>query len=163
MAVQYADIGAEEEPPPSRRQVRSLLRAALPNGGEVAVRFVSAAAMKDLNLRHRRKAQATNVLSFSYLCENGGAENFSDDKVRGDIAICPAEARKGAHHFGLPPSQHLAHLIVHAALHLRGKHHDTAAAARAMEAEEAAILARFKIADPYRQTNQKGGDDAGKH
>jgi probable rRNA maturation factor len=53
---------------------------------------------------------------------------------------------------GVTTADHLAHLLVHGALHLRGYDHERAADAEIMEALETDILARFGIADPYRGT-----------
>ncbi|MGU9950793.1 MAG: rRNA maturation RNase YbeY [Gammaproteobacteria bacterium WSBS_2016_MAG_OTU1] len=136
ISVQCADEG---EPPPP--QVRALLRAALPQGGEVAVRFVSAAEITRLNQHYRNLAKPTNVLSFSY--------SDTADKVVGDIAVCVEAAKKTAHTHNMLLQHHLAHLIVHGALHLCGYRHDTAPHAKKMEAAEQQILAKFGIPNPY--------------
>lgn len=138
MSVQYAD---DSEPQP-RSRVRSLVRAALPDGGEVVVRFVRQTEMATLNHQTRGKTGATNILSFAY-------PSVADNIVRGDIVICPQIATRDAVQYQKPPAHHLAHLIVHGVLHLAGYRHDTATTAAKMEAAERTILQRFNIADPY--------------
>ena len=136
VSVQCAD---ESEPPPP--QVRALLRAVLPQGGEVAVRFVSAAEITRLNQHYRNLAKPTNVLSFSY--------PTTENKIVGDIAVCIDAAKKTALVHNMLLQHHLAHLIVHGALHLCGYDHDTAEDAKKMEAAEQQILAKFGIPNPY--------------
>ena len=132
VSVQYAVAAAP------RLQVRALIKSALPQGGEVAVRFVDAEEMAKLN---GHGAHAANVLSFAY--------HSLGEPVLGDIAVCPQTAAATAVRYGLSLAHHLAHLVVHGALHLAGFHHDTPAAARKMESAERAVLAQFGIADPY--------------
>ena len=68
----------------------------------------------------------------------------------GDIALawetCMAEAAAG----GLPPADHVTHLMVHGVLHLLGYDHEVEAEAEAMEALETKILAGLGVPDPYR-------------
>jgi probable rRNA maturation factor len=58
--------------------------------------------------------------------------------------------RREAKAAGKPVAAHLAHLLIHGALHLAGYDHDEAGAARAMEQAEARLLARMKIANPWK-------------
>jgi len=44
----------------------------------------------------------------------------------------------------------LAHLVVHGALHLQGHDHDDPADARRMEMEEARLLHRMGVPNPWR-------------
>ena len=107
---------------------------------QVTVRFVTIEEGRVLNRDYRNKDYATNVLSFIY--EAG--------PVVGDLVICTAVVRHEAKEQGKPIKAHLAHMVVHGMLHLQGYDHETGArdAAR-MEARERAILARFRIPDPY--------------
>jgi probable rRNA maturation factor len=52
---------------------------------------------------------------------------------------------------GRSAADHLAHLVVHGALHLRGHDHDRAGDARRMEMEEARILHRIGVPNPWRR------------
>lgn len=137
VSVQYAAAGA----PPPRARVRALIKSALPEGGEVAVRFVGAKEMVKLNQQYRCKPLAANVLSFSY--------HAPGEPVLGDIVVCPEAAAQTAARHDMSMAHHLAHLIVHGALHLAGFDHDTPLAAKTMESAERTVLAQFGVADPY--------------
>ncbi|MGI9337493.1 MAG: rRNA maturation RNase YbeY [Gammaproteobacteria bacterium] len=136
LAVQYNAEGDEE--PPSRSRVRALIRAALPDGGDIGVRFVGAAESARYNKQYRGKSGATNVLSFHYgKAESGG--------IRGDIVVCAPLAEREAALAKMPPANHYAHLIVHAALHLCGYLHESESDAAVMQKAERGILRRFAI------------------
>jgi len=83
--------------------------------GEVCVAFVSDAAIRTLNARHRGKDAATDVLSFP----SGEAGSL------GDIAIATGVARRQAaaagHAFGVEARV----LALHGLLHLLGYDHET--------------------------------------
>ena len=131
----------------SRSRVRSLVSAALPAGGEVAVRFVSEEEMRVLNRERRGKDAVADVLSFAY--SDANLNGSSDGGVLGDIAVCPSFAAKSAEARGVNLESHLSHLVLHGALHLAGFRHDNAQSAAQMETKEVSVLARFGIADPY--------------
>ena len=137
VAVSYEEDGAAG--PPTAAQVRRVLRAALPAKAKVAVRFVTAAASRELNRRYLAKDRPANVLAFP---ADGGAPG-------GDIAICPAVVAAEARACNVPAFERYAHLLVHAALHLQGLDHATPAAARRMEAREGAIMAALGLPDPW--------------
>jgi probable rRNA maturation factor len=94
-------------------EIERLLGLALASAGieqgHVAVEFVSAERISELNAEHRGKAGPTDVLSFPI----DGADPSPGPAELGDIVICP---------------QHTADLreaIVHGALHLTGMDHET--------------------------------------
>ncbi len=137
LAVQYACRGADV---PDRAQVRRWVRAAQEKPATLTVRFVDCAEGRALNRAYRGKDYPTNVLSFVY----------EDEPVTGDLVICLPVVRREAKAQGKTLRAHLAHMVVHGMLHLQGYDHETGAAEAArMEARERAILARFRIADPY--------------
>lgn len=138
LVVQYEQD--DEGDPPSPELVRRWLRAALPAAAEVTVRYVSAAASRELNKRYRGKDRPANVLAFPYPDEN---------RLAGDVAICPKVVAAEARAAGIEPRLRHAHLVVHACLHLRGQSHDTPEAAARMEAAESRILAGLGLPDPY--------------
>jgi probable rRNA maturation factor len=49
------------------------------------------------------------------------------------------------------PAHHLAHLVVHGALHLAGYDHLAAGEARRMEQAEARILHRLRVPNPWKR------------
>lgn len=137
LAVQYAVAGDEL---PDRGQVRRWVCAAQEKPLTVTVRFVDGREGRRLNHAFRGKDYATNVLTFVY----------EDAPVMGDLVICLPVVRREAKRQGKPVKAHLAHMVVHGMLHLQGYDHETSARdALRMEARERAILARFRIPDPY--------------
>jgi probable rRNA maturation factor len=137
LAVQYAVAAAAL---PTRMQLRRWARSALGIDARVTVRFVGTREGRTLNGLYRGKDYATNVLTFVY-----------DDVVplTGDVVLCAPVLRREAKALGKPLTAHCAHLVVHGMLHLQGYVHDTARAARTMEARETAILAGLRVPDPY--------------
>ena len=77
--------------------------------GHVAVEFVSAERITELNAAHRGKDEPTDVLSFPI----DGADPSPGPRELGDIVICP------------PHTADLREAIVHGALHLAGMDHET--------------------------------------
>ena len=137
LSVQYATTAGDM---PERSRVRSLLHSTLPAGGNVAVRFVDLAEGKSLNKRYRKKHHATNVLSFPYQQDGG---------ILGDIIICAPVAQQEAKQNNRRTEDHVAHLIVHGALHLKGYLHDNDDNAACMENAECSVLRRFGVKNPY--------------
>jgi probable rRNA maturation factor len=94
-------------------RVRELCAAALtPAGvrdGHLAVEFVDAARIAELNAEHRGKEGPTDVLSFP-VDEDG--ETFGPREL-GDVVICPEH------------TVDLEEAIVHGVLHLAGMDHET--------------------------------------
>jgi len=78
-------------------------------GGHVAVEFVSAERIAELNAEHRDKDEPTDVLSFPI----DGADPAPGPRELGDIVICPQH------------TENLKEAIVHGALHLAGMDHET--------------------------------------
>ena len=77
--------------------------------GHVAVEFVGAERIRDLNREHRDKDSATDVLSFP-VDEDGES---AGPRELGDIVICPEL------------TEDLREAVIHGALHLVGMDHET--------------------------------------
>lgn len=94
-------------------EVERLLSLALASagieGGHVAVQFVSAERIAELNLEHRDEIGPTDVLSFPI----DGADPSPGPNELGDVVICPEQ------------TVDLREAIVHGALHLAGMDHET--------------------------------------
>ena len=123
--------------PLPRHRLRRLAAATVMRDLQVTLRFAGTAEARALNAGYRSRDYATNVLTFAY----EGAT---------DIVICVPVVRREAREQRKPFEQHLMHLFVHGLLHAQGHDHETETQARVMEAHERAILARFRIPDPYR-------------
>jgi probable rRNA maturation factor len=98
---------------PGRREVERLVALALASAGvedgHVAVEFVSASRIAELNAAHRGTSGPTDVLSFP-IDEAGSAVG---PRELGDIVICPDH------------TEDLREAVVHGALHLTGMDHET--------------------------------------
>ena len=77
--------------------------------GHVAIEFVSAERIRELNRRHRALDEPTDVLSFAI--DGDGAS--AGPRELGDIVICPEHTAD------------LREAVIHGALHLTGMDHET--------------------------------------
>ena len=127
---------------PARSTLVRWIAAALERDAEITLRFVGVAEGRRLNREFRGKDYATNVLTFDYR---------HAPVVAADIVVCVPVVRREAREQRKAFRAHLAHLVVHGALHAQGHDHDVAARARRMEAREVQVLARLGIGDPYRE------------
>ena len=130
-AVVVADAAWRRMVPRADAIVR---RAAAAAGGAVTVVLDSDRAVRRLNARHRGIDRPTNVLTFD----------------GGDVILALGTVRREALAERKRPSHHLAHLIVHAGLHLQGHDHHHPGDARRMEMAEARLLARLGVPNPWR-------------
>ena len=95
-------------------------------------------AVKRLNARHRGQNKPTNVLTFD----------------SGDIILALGVVQREARAAGRGTAHHLAHLVVHGALHLRGYDHDQPGDAKRMEMMETRLLHRLGVPDPWRSARR---------
>jgi probable rRNA maturation factor len=116
-------------------------RAAVAAGTQATILLSSDREVKRLNARHRAKNKPTNVLTFE------PPPGFPG----GDIILALQTVKREAAAFGRPAAHHLAHLVVHGALHLQGHDHHEAGEARRMEMEEARILRRLGVPNPWKR------------
>jgi probable rRNA maturation factor len=100
-----AIAGAEVE-----RLVAISLASADVEDGHVAVEFVDADRIRDLNREHRGKDSPTDVLSFP-IDEDG--DEPAGARELGDVVICPEHA------------EDLREAVIHGTLHLVGMDHET--------------------------------------
>jgi probable rRNA maturation factor len=88
-----------------------------------------------LNFRDRGRNKPTNVLTYEHPAE---------------VILAFGVVRREAIEAGRSMAAHLAHLLIHGALHLQGFDHHHAGEARRMEAAEARLLARIGVANPWK-------------
>ncbi|MDQ3910226.1 MAG: rRNA maturation RNase YbeY [Actinomycetota bacterium] len=91
--------------------------------GEVSVALVKPDAIRDLNVRFRKKDEPTDVLSFEVDGPHG--------EMVGEIVICPECAN---------PQMGVEELVVHGALHLSGMDHGEDFEGSEMALEQEAIM-----------------------
>jgi len=136
------DSGWRRAVPGAERIAR---RAAVAAGGAGTVLLASDRAVRVLNRRHRGQDKATNVLTFE----------------SGDLALALGTVLREARAARRPAAHHLAHLVVHGALHLQGHDHLRPGEARCMEMEEARLLRRLGVPNPWKAQLRKA--KPGKH
>ena len=102
---------------PPAEEVERLLTLALGSAGiedgHVAVEFVGAARIAELNAAHRGKPGPTDVLSFPVDGADDEPQPAGTPRELGDIVICPQH------------TVDVREAIVHGALHLTGMDHET--------------------------------------
>ena len=96
--------------------------------------------VQKLNFSHRGRNQPTNVLTYPATAPG----------QRGEIVLALGTVLREALAAGRRPAHHLAHLIIHGALHLAGHDHHHAGDARRMERAETLLLHRMRIPNPWR-------------
>jgi probable rRNA maturation factor len=123
------------------KQVAEAARRAVKLKGGFSILLADDRTLRGLNRDFRGIDKATNVLSFPAAPAPAGHA--------GDIAIAYGVTKREAKAAGKSFADHALHLAVHGVLHLGGHDHIRPKDAKAMEALEVKILARFGIADPY--------------
>ncbi len=96
--------------------------------------------VRRLNARDRGRNKPTNVLTYDPPYPG----------LPGQIVVAAGVVRREAAAAGRLPAHHLAHLLVHGALHLAGHDHLSAGEARQMEMAEARILRRIRVPNPWK-------------
>jgi probable rRNA maturation factor len=117
-------------------------RAALAAGGGSVVVLADDRTVRRLNARDRGRNKPTNVLTYEP----------PRPGMPGQIILALGELRREAAAMRRRPADHLAHLVVHGMLHLAGHEHDRAGDARRMEMEEARLLHRIGVPNPWKRT-----------
>jgi len=125
---------------------RVATRAARAAGIASSIVLADDRTVKRLNARHRGRNKATNVLTYE-----GSAPGPDGDRLDGEMILALGVVRREAAAAGRRTAHHLAHLVVHGALHLRGHDHHQAGDARRMELAEARILHRLRVPNPWKR------------
>jgi probable rRNA maturation factor len=113
-------------------------RAARAAGAHGTVVLAADRTVRRLNARHRRRNKPTNVLTYTAPAP--------------EMLLALGVIRREAAAAHRRPAHHLAHLVVHGALHLAGHDHDHPGDARRMELAEARILHRLGVPNPWKRT-----------
>jgi probable rRNA maturation factor len=139
-------------PPPEVILACPAWRRLIPRAAALTARAASAAhteatilladdrTVRRLNARDRGRDRPTNVLTYDPPAPG----------LPGQIVLALGVTRREAAAAHRRPAHHLAHLVVHAALHLAGEDHLRAGDARRMEMAEARILARIGVPNPWK-------------
>ena len=116
---------------------RVAARAARTAGARGTVVLAADRTVQGLNARHRGRNKPTNVLTYA--------------APTPEMLLALGVIRREAAAAGRRPAHHLAHLVVHGALHLAGHDHHHPGAARRMELAEARILHRMGVPNPWKR------------
>ncbi len=114
---------------------RAVSRALRVAGCDASVVLTDDRTIKQLNARDRNKNKPTNVLTY---------------EMPAEILLAFGTVRREAAQAQKSVADHLTHLLVHGALHLQGFDHHHAGDARRMEGREAKLLAKLKVANPWK-------------
>lgn len=127
--------------PAWRRLVRGAdrvaARAARAAGAGGTVVLAADRTVHRLNARHRGRNKPTNVLTYTAPAP--------------EMLLALGVVRREAAEAKRRPAHHLAHLVVHGALHLAGHDHHHPGEARRMEMAEARILRRLRVPNPWKR------------
>ena len=112
---------------------------------ELAVHFVSAKKMAEINWEFLQHEGSTDVISFDY--REGyaeGAAEFEGLDLAGEIYISVADAEKQAREFGTKWQEEIVRYVVHGVLHLRGYDDLVPAKRKVMKREENRLVRRMQ-------------------
>ncbi len=143
----------------TRKMIRKIFAVALLSTGNfdidcgVAVSFVKAEKIRELNKKYRNVDKVTDVLSFPLLDMNykQKLEQFKDEIEPdgilrlGDIVICKERAKKQAKDYGHSLKREIAFLALHGLLHLLGYDHIEKQDEKAMNEMSEKILSSLNI------------------
>jgi len=122
----------------------------------VSLMLADDACVRGLNSQWLAINKPTNVLSFPSADRIAGAvpepeagRPPGEEIALGDIVLARETLLREAQEAALPANHHLAHLVVHGALHLLGYDHNNDDEAETMEAVERLVLAGLGVPDPY--------------
>jgi probable rRNA maturation factor len=111
------ELAAGREDLPQEAEIVRLVQLAVATAGvhegHVAISFVEADRIAELNLEHRGKEGPTDVLSFPIDEADENVPGPPESRELGDVVICP------------PHTENIREAIVHGALHLVGMDHET--------------------------------------
>ena len=131
------DVGWRSLVPRLERVVARALKVA---GVAADVVLTDDRTVRRLNAEHRGRDKPTNVLTFEP----------ASPGWPGEVVLALGVVRREALTARRRPAHHLAHLVVHGALHVAGQAHDLAGGARRMEMAEARLLSRIGVPNPWR-------------
>jgi len=111
-------------------------------GAQANIVLSSDRVVRRLNARDRGQNKPTNVLTYAAPASG----------MPGEIVLALGTVLREAAAAGRRPGHHLAHLVVHGALHLSGHDHHHPGDARRMEQAEARLLHRLRVPNPWKHT-----------
>jgi probable rRNA maturation factor len=108
---------------------------------ELAIHFVSAKKMAEINWEFLQHEGSTDVITFDY--REGYGEGAAELELAGEIYISVADARKQAKEFSTTWQDELVRYVAHGVLHLRGFDDLEPAQRKSMKREENRLVRRL--------------------
>ena len=105
------------------------------------------AGMAHENKKYLNKEGPTDIISLPLDKESLDKEDQTT--LLGTILFCLEEIKERAIKANKPEIKHIAHMIVHATLHLLGYTHEDEEDSKQMEGKEISILSKMSITSPY--------------
>lgn len=115
------------------------------NDGEISINIVDNEEIKRLNTEHRKKAEATDVLSFPQFDNVLDNLDSIEYLVLGDIVISIEKVVSQAKEFNHSIEREFAYLMVHSMYHLLGFDHMKTNEKKIMRQKEEYILNSIQI------------------
>lgn len=125
---------------PSEETMQKWIESAIERDTELTILFVDEEEGFQLNSQYRHKDYATNVLTFDYQHEPVAVA---------DLVICVPVLIREAKEQEKTFEEHLAHLLIHGALHAQGYDHMEDDEAEEMEMKEIKALMALGFDNPY--------------
>lgn len=125
---------------PNEDTMAQWIEAAIERDTQLTVVFVDEPEGHQMNLQYRHKDYATNVLTFDYQHEPTAVA---------DLVICVPVLIREAQEQEKTFEEHLAHLLIHGALHAHGYDHMNDEEAEVMEEKEIRALMALGFDNPY--------------
>lgn len=113
--------------------------------GEVSILFVDDEEIHTLNLQHREKDSATDVLSFPQYEQLKDMDIFEPYVILGDVVISTETAMRQATSYGHSLDREIGFLVVHSMFHLFGYDHDTEEHTKEMRSKEESVLKQYQL------------------
>ncbi len=131
------------------RIIREIAELSGINHGILSLSFVGEKMIRKINKNFRGKDSPTNVISFPFMDVAG------EERLLGDIIICPEVAKKQAKKQGNEFNDYVAFLIIHGFLHLLGYDHIKENERLIMEHKEEEIFKKLNIDNFIKEVDVK--------
>lgn len=134
-----------------KRHAASLLAATGEPGASLSVALVGDRAIRRLNLAHRGKDRATDVLSFPLIDPRAKRRRAHDapERLLGDVVISLDRAALQAAEYDATLDAEVQRLLIHGILHILGHDHEKPAERARMRREERRLAASIGLTWPY--------------
>ena len=128
--------------------IRNVIKVSNLKNNGLSIKLTSDKVMKKINFKWKGIDKATNVLSFPNISNNAVCDK--NTIYLGDIVLAYETLKKETKVKNINLQKHLAHILIHGILHLKGYTHEHIYDTRIMQNEEIRILKNLNIKNPYK-------------